>query len=92
MTSKEDLISTAVIKSSHYIIGAAALAAVLSLNDAINSSIHLHFPDLKKGAVMTHYIYAFITVIVFILLIVLMPDTSSEMPPKVREHLQARGI
>jgi hypothetical protein len=67
------------VKTSHYIIASLSLVTALSWNEAMKQIIKKIYvvPD---GVVMGGVIYAFAITLVLIAVVMLLPDTKSELP------------
>lgn len=67
------------IKTSHYIIGAVALVVALSWNSSIKAAINKYFP-VPDDELMANFVYAFLITCFLVLLIIWLPNTTSELP------------
>lgn len=75
------------IKTSHYVIGAVALVTAISWNNFVKESLHACFP-IPKDNLTAQFIYAVITIILLVLVIWLLPDTTRELPSETRERIK----
>lgn len=75
------------IKVSHYVLGGVAIVSAIAWNSAVRSAVEHYFPA-PEDAVVASVTYAIIITLFLILLIYTLPDTSSELPRKVRKQLR----
>jgi hypothetical protein len=74
------------IKTSHYIIGAVALVVALSWNSSIKAAINKYFP-VPDDELMANFVYAFLITCFLVLLIIWLPNTTSELPAGTQEKI-----
>ena len=82
---------TFAIKTSHYVIGAMGLVAALSWDGTIKSLIHRAIP-LPQDEATAQLLYSIIVTVGLILLIWILPDTTSELPAETRHHIQMNEL
>ena len=75
------------IKSSYYAIAALSLVAALSWNDAIKATIRRVY-QVPKDQALAGFIYAFITTLLLIIVIWMLPDTKKELPKETQEKIK----
>lgn len=79
-TSKlKELPAALKIKTSHYIIAALSLVTALSWNEAMKHIIKRIYVA-PEGVIIGDIIYALAMTLVLIVVIMLLPDTKSELP------------
>lgn len=74
------------IKTSHYIIGAIGLVAALSWKEAIREAFTKYFPS--EGNLLALFINAFLTTLILIIMINILPDTDRELPKKTQKAIE----
>lgn len=79
------LTNTFTVKTSHYIIGAIGVVAAISWKDAVKDITTKYFPS--QDNILATVINALIMTMFLIIMIYLLPDTKSELPPQTRERL-----
>lgn len=79
------------VKTTHYFIAGIALVTAMSWNGAIKDVINEYFP-MPRENVIANFIYAFCMTLFLILLIYVLPDTSTELPENVKHHVKLAKI
>jgi hypothetical protein len=77
------------IKASHYFLGAVALTAALSWNALVKDTISAYCP-IPKDSLPAQLTYAVAMVIILLILVWMLPDTSPELPEHVREKINQK--
>jgi len=77
------------IKTTHYFIGGLSLVTALAWNSSIRAAVETYFPIPNK--LMAGVIYAVTITCLLMLVIYLLPETDTELPQKVQEHLKNIG-
>lgn len=76
------------IKASHYFLGGMSLAAALGWNEAIKASIKQYNP-ISTDTIKASFIYAIILTLILVILAMILPDTTTELPGPVQEKIKA---
>ena len=78
------------IKTSHYFIGGLSLVTALAWNDAFKQLIARKIPDAES--VQAAFLYAIVMIIILVLVIYALPDTTKELPHTAQAKLSEAEI
>ena len=82
-----DVVNASTVKASYYFITAMGFVTALSWNNAVRSAINKYYP-LTEDSIEAMFIYALVITILFVLIIMMLPDTTSELPKQVQERIK----
>jgi uncharacterized BrkB/YihY/UPF0761 family membrane protein len=75
----DDVPDALTIKTSHYAIGALSFVAALSWNESITQAIKKMY-EVPEDYIWMKFVYSIVITMVLILVIYLLPDTTTELP------------
>lgn len=81
-----ETVSELTIKTSHYLLTAASLVTAISFNEAMKDTVHTIFP-MPRNKTIVMWIYAILMVLILVLLIYYLPQTTKELPKKIQKEL-----
>ena len=79
------------IKVSHYLIAGVGIVAAISWNTLIKNSIDAMYPMPNQNLIAA-FIYSLTITILLVLLIFALPDTTPELPKKVKTYIKALKV
>jgi len=86
ITNGDEAVGAFTVKTTHYIISAIGLVTALSWNTTVKGAIENYFPT-NSGETKASIIYSLVMTMILILLIWVLPDTSSELPSNTRAKI-----
>lgn len=87
LTKVPETANEVVVKSSHYILTAAAVVVAFSWNTAIQEVITVYLPKESAKEIWAKFLYAVIITIILIILIAVFPESKSELPASAQTKL-----
>lgn len=84
--STTNVFNTLSVKTTHYVLGGVALVAAISWNNTIREFISKCIPT-PEDQVHANIIYSLAITIVLVMMIILLPDTHSELPKTIQEKI-----
>lgn len=79
-------VSTLKVKSSFYIVTAAALTVGMAWNTAVKDAVDYYYP-LKRNNVQANFVFALIVTILLLIVIYFFTDADKELPAETQQKI-----
>ena len=79
------------VKASHYIIAGVGIVAAMSWNTTIKNMIDTLYP-MPDQHLIAAFVYSLTITMFLILLIYILPDTTTELPKHVKTYIKALKV